>query len=98
MSHQVVITFDIDETKVQENAEKEAGRQIAKQVIEGAFRQNYNRDAAMARYVQDAVKEILTSEKDRIISEAIKEAVGSLSKSKVVRERLREEIDGEKGS
>lgn len=97
MSYQVVITFDIDETKVQENAEKEAGRQIAKQIIESAFG-HYNRDAVMARYVQNTVKEILTPEKDRIISEAIKEVVGSLSKSKVVRERLREEIDGEKGS
>ena len=98
MSYQVVITFDIDETKVQENAEKEAGRQIAKQVIDRAFGSYYNREALMAKYVQNVVKEILTPEKDRIISEAIKEVVGSLSKSKIVRERLREEIDGEKGS
>lgn len=98
MSHQVVITFDIDETKVQENAEKEAGRQIAEQVIDAAFGSYYNREAVMARYVQNAVKEILTPEKDRIISEAIKEVVGSLSKSKVVRERLKEEIDGKERS
>ena len=27
MSHQVIITFDVDETQVAENAAKEAGRQ-----------------------------------------------------------------------
>ena len=31
--HQVMITFDIDENQVQKNAEAEAGRQIAEQII-----------------------------------------------------------------
>ena len=98
MSHQIVITFDLDETKVQENAEKEAGRQIAKQVLDGAFRRNYNADAAMSKYVQNAIKEILAPERERIIAEAIKEVVGSLSRSKIVREKLQEEINGKEGA
>lgn len=102
MSHQIVITFDLDENRVAENAEKEAGRQIARQVIDGAFRQKYNMDAAMAKYVQNAIKEILAPEKERIISEAIKEVVGGLSRSKIVREKLAEALevtaDGKEGS
>jgi len=94
MSHQVIITFDMDETKIQENAEKEAGRQIAKQVIDKAFGStlSYGRDGLMKRYVQDAVREMLESEKERIISEAIKEVVGTLGRSKAVKERLQEEL------
>lgn len=98
MSHQIVITFDLDENRVQENAEKEAGRQIARQVIDGAFKQSYNRDAMMARYVQNAIREMLMPEKERIIANAVKEVVGSLSKSKIVRERLQEEFDGKEGA
>ena len=49
MSHQIVLTFDLDENKVQENAEIEAGRQIAKQVIEHGFGPAYNRDYLMKR-------------------------------------------------
>jgi len=46
----------------------------------------------MKRYVQDAVREMLESEKERIISEAIKEVVGTLGRSKAVKERLQEEL------
>ena len=41
MSHQIVLTFDLDETKVQENAEKEAGRQIAATLMKEVFPQRY---------------------------------------------------------
>lgn len=98
MSHQIVITFDLDENRVQENAEKEAGRQIARQVVDGAFGQNFNRDAVMARYVQNAIREMLMPEKERIIADAVKEVVGTLGRSKVVKERLQEALDGEEGT
>jgi len=98
MSHQVVLTFDVDENKVQENAEKEAGRQIAKQVIEHGFGPAYNRDSLMKNYVYSAIKEILAPQKDEIIADAIKEVVGNLHKTKVAKERLAEALDGEKGS
>lgn len=98
MSHQIVITFDLDENRVQENAEREAGRQIARQVIDGAFKQSYNRDAMMARYVQNAIREMLMPEKERIIADAVKEVVGTLGRSKVVKERLQEALDGEEGT
>ena len=94
MSHQVIITFDIDENKVQENAEKEAGRQIARDVVQSVFDRSYNREAAMSRYVQNAIKEMLEPEKDRIIQEAIKEVVSNLHKTKAVRERMLEAVDG----
>lgn len=98
MSHQIVITFDLDENRVQENAEKEAGRQIARQVVDRAFGQNFNQNAVMARYVQNAIREMLMPEKERIISDAVKQVVGSLIRSKVVRERLQEELDGKEGA
>lgn len=95
MSHQVMITFDIDENRVQENAEKEAGRQIAREVIEAAFGHSYNRDSVMARYVKDAIREMLAPEKERIISEAINDVVENLRRTKAVRERLQTAMEGE---
>lgn len=93
MSHQIVLTFDIDENQVQENAEKEAGRQIAKQVIDGAFGESYRRDLMMGKYVQNAIKEMLMPEKERIIADAIKEVVGTLGRTKLVREKLQEALE-----
>lgn len=98
MGHQVIITFDLDENKIAENVEKEAGRQIARQVVDGVFNQSYNRDAAMRRYVQEAIRELLEPEKEQMIAEAIKEVVGTLSRTKVVKERLQEALDGKEGA
>ena len=93
MSHQIVITFDLDESRVQENAEKEAGRQIAKELMDKVFGQYYNRDATMRKYVQDAVTGILMPEKERIIAEAVKEVAGTLSRTKLAREKLQEALE-----
>lgn len=93
MSHQVIITFDMDENKVAENAEKEAGRQIANQVINEAFGNGYNRSGLLKAYAEKAIREILEPEKERIISEAIKEVVGTLCRTKVVRDRLAEAME-----
>ena len=93
MSHQVVITFDMDENRVQENAEKEAGRQIAKQVIDGAFGERYRWDTMMAKYVQNAIREMLMPEKERIIADAVKEVVGTLGRTKLAREKLQEALE-----
>lgn len=90
MSHQVIITFDMDETKIQENAEKEAGRQIARDVVSAAFGSSYNQNNAIKAYVQKAINEMIEPHKDEIITEAIKEVVGSLARSKIVREKMLE--------
>lgn len=87
---QVLIDFNIDEQKVAENAEKEAGRLIASKVIDAAFGSYYNRDSAMRKYVESAVREILEPEKDKIINEAIKEVVANLHRTKAVKELLNE--------
>lgn len=92
MSHQVIITFDLDENKIAENAEKEAGRQIARDVIEVAFGSSYNRKGLLQEYAVGVIRELLEPEKDRIIVEAVKEVVGTLGRSKVVKERLAEEM------
>lgn len=102
MSHQVLITFDLDENKVAENAEKEAGRQIAKQIIDVAFGGAYNRDALLRQYVVNVIAEILNPSKEEIIDKAISELVANLNRTKIVREKLAEKIgecdDGEEGA
>ena len=90
MSHQVVITFDIDENKVAENAEKEAGRQIAREVIEGAFGHAYNKDRLMREYVAGAILSLLETDKERIINEAVRNLTESLKRSKAVRDKIAE--------
>ena len=97
MSHQVIITFDLDENKIAENAEKEAGRQVARQVIDEAFGTGYGRGGLMKTYVEKAVKELIAPEKERIINEAIKEVVGTLGRTKAVKERLEEELQKDEG-
>lgn len=86
---QVLIDFNIDEQKVAENAEKEAGRLIANKVIDTAFG-SYNRDSAMRKYVENVIREIIEPEKDKIINEAIKEVVANLHRTKAVKELLNE--------
>lgn len=92
---QVLIDFNIDEQKVAENAEKEAGRLIANKVIDTAFG-SYNRDSAMrkyGKYVENVIREIIEPEKDKIINEAIKEVVANLHRTKVVKEMLADAAD-----
>lgn len=96
MAHQVLITFDIDEARVQENAEKEAGRQIAKTVIDGAFSSTYYRENLMRQYVQDIIKEMLAPHKEEIITEAVKLVADSLRKSKLAKDKLSEVVNGDK--
>lgn len=98
MSHQLVITFDLDETKVQENAEKEAGRQIARQVIDEVFGHGYDAKNQMRKYVYRAIREILEQDKEEIVAGAINEVVGGLSRTKMVKEKFAEALDGKEGS
>ena len=90
MSHQIIITFDLDENKVQENAEKEAGRQIANKITDMALGSSYYRENAMKRYVQDALRELIEQDKEKIIEETIREMVTSLSRTKAVKEKMAE--------
>ena len=92
MSHQVIITFDMDEDMIQEHAEKEAGRQIARNVIDTVFGNGYDRQSRINAAVSKAIKEILEPKKDEIISEAIKEVVGTLGRTKAVRERMEQAL------
>ena len=97
MSHQVVLTFDVDESKVQENAEKEAGRQIAQRVLHEVCGDSYIGAYSAKRNATDflvtEMMEILRENKEEILERAIKEVVGSLSRSKIVREKLQAEIE-----
>lgn len=95
MSHQVIITFDLDENRIQENAEKEAGRQVAKDVLMEAFGADYSRRDLMKRYVCQAIKEMLEPERDKIIQEAITELIDSLRRTKVVKNKLVEALHGD---
>lgn len=92
MSHQVIITFDLDENKVQENAEIEAGRQIARQVMseicEGSWPGSINAKNLAREFLRQEVVATLKDYKDEIISEAIKDVFSSVMKSKAVREKL----------
>ncbi len=92
MSHQVLITFDIDENKVAENAEKEAGRQIAKAVTESVFGTGYSAEKTMKQYVRDQIEEMIKSHKDEIIQKAVETVVENLHRTKAVREKLEEEL------
>ena len=90
MSHPVITTFDTDETKVQENAEKEAGRQIANQVIGAAFGNSYSRESLMKKYVEAILREMLEPHKKEIIDEAVKAVTENLHRTKAVKEKLAE--------
>lgn len=85
---QVIIDFHLDENKISENAEKEAGRQIASKIIDKAFGTSYNKDVLMARYVETVIREMLEPKKDEIIKEAVKEVVANLHRTKAVKEML----------
>lgn len=99
MSHQVIITFDLDSTKVQENAEKEAGRQIAKQVMseicEGSWSGSINAKNLAREFLRQEVVAVLKDHKNEIINEAIKDVFTSVTKSKVVREKIEKGLKDE---
>ena len=101
MSHQIIISFDVDENAIRENAEKEIARQVSNAILSSAFGTNYSRDFKMSHYVQAAIKEILDLNRGQIISEAIKNVTDSISRSKAVRDRLSEaleDLDGKERS
>lgn len=85
---QVIIDFHLDENKISENAEKEAGRQIAQKVIDATFGTSYNKNVLMVRYVETVIREMLEPKKDEIIKEAVKEVVANLHRTKAVKEML----------
>lgn len=93
MSHQVIITFDMDENNIQENAEKEAGRQIARDVMNKVCGNEYNRERILKQYVTDVIKSILEPHKNEIIEQAIKNVVDGLKRSKAVKDKLTVALD-----
>lgn len=97
MSHQVVITFDIDENKVIENAEKEAGRQIAQAVLKEVFGDTYIGSYTARRNASDflaaEIMQLLRENKDEIVDRAVKEVCDSLRRSKAVKEKLQEALN-----
>ena len=96
MSHQMILTFDMDESKIQENAEEEAGRQIAKAVLKEVFGDSfigsYQAKRNAENFITAELMQVLRENKDEIINRAIEEVVGSLSRTKIVRERLQEKL------
>ena len=89
MSHQVIITFDMDETKVQEHAEKEAGRQIAKDITDAVLRgSTWNREDKLRSIEISALEEMLYDDKDKILEKAVKEVVANLHRTKKARELM----------
>ena len=92
MGQQVLISFDIDESKVQENAEKEAARQIVKKMFGNGNAYYGAASVRMREYIKDILTEMLEPEKDEIIAEAVKEVVGNLHKTKAVKEKLQETL------
>ena len=89
MSHQVLISFDIDENKVQENAEKEAARQIVKEMIGNGNAYYGAASVRMREYIKDILAEIIAPEKDEIIEKAVKEVVENLHRTKAVKDMLK---------
>jgi len=89
MSHQVLISFDIDENKVQENAEKEAARQIVKEMIGNGNAYYGAASVRMREYIKDILAEMLEPEKDEIIAEAVKEVVENMHRTKAVKDMLK---------
>lgn len=83
---QVLIDFHLDETKIQENAEREAASQIVREMFRGTY--GGTDKNAMRSYVVTAIKEILEPEKDEIVAEAVKEVVTNLHRTKAVKELL----------
>lgn len=93
MSHQIIISFDVDETAIKENAEREIARQVSSAILSSAFGNSYTREARMSNYVQKAIKELLELDRGQIINEAIKNVTDSLIRSKAVRERMADALD-----
>lgn len=96
MSHQVLLTFDIDEAKVQENAEQYAGKKIANDVMERVFGRNGYQSERIAEriakeMIQKTVTEIVNEHKDEIIKEAVKDVTANLHRTKAVKELLEAE-------
>lgn len=96
MSHQVLLTFDIDEAKVQENAEQYAGKKIANDILKKIFGwdfdiKSYQSERVMREFVQKTVDDIINEHKDEIIKEAVKNVTANLHRTKAVKELLEKE-------
>ena len=96
MNHQVMISFDVDDERIAENIEKAAARQASDKIINAAFgRENYygTAESKMRDYVRDVIAEMLEPHKEEIIVTAIKTVVANVTKSKLVREKLAEQME-----
>lgn len=98
MNHQVMISFDVDDERIAENIEKAAAKQVSDQILDAAFgREKYygvsTVEAKMRDYVRDVLTEILEPHKAEIIETAIKTVVANITKSKIVREKLAEQME-----
>lgn len=89
MGQQVLISFDIDESKVQENAEKEAARQIVKEMIGNGNTYYGAASIRIREYIKDILAGMIEPEKDEIIEKAVKEVVENLHRTKAVKDMLK---------
>ena len=91
-----MITFDIDENQVQKNAEAEAGRQIAERIVKMLFGDRYGYSESRVReFAKDVVEEMFKPHKDEIIDGAIKAVAENLHRTKTVKAKLEEVLDGD---
>lgn len=96
MNHQVMISFDVDDERIAANIEKAAAKHVSDKIIGAAFgRENYygTAEAKMRDYVRDVIAEMLEPHKAEIIETAIKTVVANVTKSKLVREKISEQME-----
>ena len=82
--HQVMITFDIDENQVQKNVKMLFGN-----------RYGYLEESRVREFAKDIVEEMFKPYKDEIIAGAVKAVAENLHRTKTVKAKLEEVLDGD---
>ena len=96
MNHQVMISFDVDDERIAENIEKAAAKQVSDQILDAAFGRESHygmAESKMRDYIRGVIAEMLEPHKAEIIETAIKTVVANVTKSKLVREKLAEQME-----
>lgn len=98
MNHQVMISFDVDDTTIAEKIADSAAKQVANKIIAECFEPSngydyYNKAKRnMSDYVKSVVKDLLDEEHDKIVHDAIAETVKNIHRTKQVKEALEEQL------
>lgn len=98
MNHQVMISFDVDDTTIAEKIADSAAKQVANKIIAECFEPSngydyYNKAKRnMSTYVKSVVEDLLNDSKEEIINEAIVEVVKNLHRTKRVKEALEDAL------